>query len=98
MAGRVHGRSSQGPHRRHHAGPRRRLARRRALSEAAEERRCLGREEMKTVYILATLDTKGLEAAFVRDQLARLKVPAKIVDTGCMGTPAVQADISRDEV
>jgi uncharacterized protein (UPF0261 family) len=53
---------------------------------------------MKTVYILATLDTKGVEAAFVRDQLAALKVPAKIVDTGCIGTPAVQSDIGREEV
>jgi uncharacterized protein (UPF0261 family) len=53
---------------------------------------------MKTVYVLATLDTKGVEAAFVRDQLSRFKVPAKIIDTGCMGVPAVQADISRDEV
>ena len=53
---------------------------------------------MKTVYVLATLDTKGVEAAFVRDQLAALKVPAKIVDTGCMGAPAVQADIGREEV
>lgn len=53
---------------------------------------------MKTVYILATLDTKGLEAAFVRDQLARLKVPAQIVDTGCIGAPSVEADIPREEV
>jgi uncharacterized protein (UPF0261 family) len=53
---------------------------------------------MKSVYILATLDTKGLEAAFVRDQLARLKVPAQIVDTGCIGAPAIEADIPRDEV
>jgi len=53
---------------------------------------------MKTVYVLATLDTKGVEAAFVRDQLAALNVPAKIVDTGCIGTPAVPADISRQEV
>jgi uncharacterized protein (UPF0261 family) len=53
---------------------------------------------MKTVYVLATLDTKGIEAAFVRDQLAALKVPAKIVDTGCIGTPAVQGDIAREEV
>jgi uncharacterized protein (UPF0261 family) len=53
---------------------------------------------MKTVYILATLDTKGVEAAFVRDQLAALRVPAKIVDTGCIGTPAVQADIAREEI
>lgn len=53
---------------------------------------------MKTVYILATLDTKGVEAAFVRDQLARLKVPAQIVDTGCIGAPSIEADITRDEV
>jgi uncharacterized protein (UPF0261 family) len=53
---------------------------------------------MKTVYVLATLDTKGVEAAFVRDQLAALKVPVKIVDTGCIGTPAVQADIPREEI
>jgi uncharacterized protein (UPF0261 family) len=53
---------------------------------------------MKTVYVLATLDTKGVEAAFVRDQLASLKVPAKIVDTGCLGAPAVQADITREEI
>jgi len=53
---------------------------------------------MKTVYILATLDTKGVEAAFVRDQLAALNVPAKIVDTGCLGAPAVPADISRQEI
>jgi uncharacterized protein (UPF0261 family) len=53
---------------------------------------------MKTVYVLATLDTKGVEAAFVRDQLAALKVPAKIVDTGCIGAPAVQADIPREEI
>lgn len=53
---------------------------------------------MKTVYVLATLDTKGVEAAFVRDQLAALKVPAKIVDTGCIGAPAVTADIGREEV
>ena len=53
---------------------------------------------MKSVYVLATLDTKGVEAAFVRDQLARLKVPAQIVDTGCIGAPAVEADIPREEV
>src|SRR5437016_5974916 len=98
MARGVHGGASQGPHRRDHAGPRRRGARPRGLQEAAAERRRLGREEMKTVYIVATLDTKGVEAAFVRDQLAALKVPAKIIDSGCIGSPAVQADISREEV
>src|SRR6185503_13461592 len=58
---------SEGPDRLHHAGPRRRGPRPSGLQEAAPERRRLGREEMKTVYVLATLDTKGVEAAFVRD-------------------------------
>jgi uncharacterized protein (UPF0261 family) len=53
---------------------------------------------MKSVYILATLDTKGPEAAYVKDQLAVMRVPAKIVDTGCLGAPLGAADISREEV
>ncbi len=53
---------------------------------------------MKSVYLLATLDTKGPEAAFVRDQLRALKVPALLVDTGCMAPPAVEADIPREKV
>src|SRR5262245_49154572 len=50
------------------------------------------------VYLIATLDTKGIEAAFVRDQLAALGVPALLIDAGCQGTPATNADISRNEV
>jgi len=53
---------------------------------------------MKSVFVLATLDTKGPEAAFVRDQLGAMKVPVRIMDTGCMGTRTVPADISREEV
>ena len=33
-------------------------------------------------YPTGPSNTKGIEAAFVRDQLSALKVPAKIVDTG----------------
>jgi uncharacterized protein (UPF0261 family) len=51
-----------------------------------------------SVYILATLDTKGAEAAFVRDRLADQGVAAKLVDTGCIGTPQVAADVTREEV
>lgn len=53
---------------------------------------------MKSVYVLATLDTKGVEAAFLRERLTAYGVPAKIVDTGCIGVPAIQADIAREEV
>src|SRR5262245_33724879 len=51
-----------------------------------------------TVYLLATLDTKGVEAAFVRDELAALGVPTLLVDVGCQGAPATRADIAREEV
>jgi uncharacterized protein (UPF0261 family) len=51
-----------------------------------------------SVYILATLDTKGLEAAFVRQQLADRGVDVRLVDTGCLGEPAIPADVTREEV
>jgi len=50
------------------------------------------------VYLLATLDTKGDEAAFVHDELKRAGVAVVLVDTGCQGEPKVAADVKRDEV
>ena len=50
------------------------------------------------VYLLATLDTKGPEAAFVRDRLISHGVEVKIVDTGCIGEPTIAADVSRGQV
>lgn len=50
------------------------------------------------VYLLATLDTKGIEAAYVRDRLVALDVACEIVDVGCLGTPATRADVTREEV
>lgn len=50
------------------------------------------------VFLLATLDTKGLEADFVRQRLKALGVEVVLVDTGCLGTPQVQADISRQQL
>ncbi len=37
------------------------------------------------VYILATLDTKGTEAVFVRDRLIELGVQVELLDTSCGG-------------
>jgi hypothetical protein len=51
-----------------------------------------------SVYLLATLDTKGPEAAFVRDRLVELGLGVKIVDTGCIGEPSIAADVSREQV
>ena len=50
------------------------------------------------VYILATLDTKGHEAAFVQQRLNSAGVAAVIVDSGCQGMPSVTADISREDL
>jgi uncharacterized protein (UPF0261 family) len=50
------------------------------------------------VYLIATLDTKGIEAAFVRDELVSLGVSVLLVDAGCLATPAARADITREEV
>jgi len=53
---------------------------------------------MKSVYLLATLDTKGPEAAFVRDALGARGVATLVVDTGCLGSPTIVADVSRAAV
>ncbi len=49
-----------------------------------------------SVYLFATLDTKGPEAVFVRDRLAELGVDIVVVDTGCIGTPAFSGDVTRE--
>ena len=51
-----------------------------------------------SVYLIATLDTKGVEAGFVRDLLTSYDVDVMIVDAGCLGEPQIVADISRNEV
>lgn len=52
----------------------------------------------KTIAVLATLDTKGREAEFLREQIALRGQKALIVDVGVIGTPAAKADVSREEV
>lgn len=50
------------------------------------------------VYLLATLDTKGQEAALVRDVLAAAGISCRVVDTGCVGQPQIAADVKREEL
>jgi len=40
-----------------------------------------------SIYLLATLDTKGAEAAFVCDRLRELGMQVELVDCGCSGEP-----------
>ncbi len=51
---------------------------------------------MPSVFLFATLDTKGREAAFVRDLLSSWGIPVTLVDVGALGAPAVAADIPRE--
>lgn len=52
----------------------------------------------KTIVVLATLDTKGREAQYLREQIEKLGDRALVVDTGVVGTPATHADITREQV
>ena len=54
---------------------------------------------MTTVVLLGTLDTKGREYAFLRDEIrAHSDCDVILVDAGVIGEPQVTPDISREEV
>jgi uncharacterized protein (UPF0261 family) len=50
------------------------------------------------VYLIGTLDTKGQEVAFVRDELRSLGLNVAVVDASCLDAPTIPADISRETV
>lgn len=52
----------------------------------------------KTIAILATLDTKGTEVAYMRDYVRARGHRALVVDSGLIGEPATEADISSRQV
>src|SRR5262245_32646823 len=52
----------------------------------------------KHVVIIAALDTKGAEARFLRDLIADHGAEPLVVDVGVLGSPAIPAQISREEV
>ncbi|MPZ20783.1 MAG: UPF0261 family protein [Luteitalea sp.] len=51
-----------------------------------------------SVFLFATLDTKGREAAFVRDLLASWGISVTLVDVGAFGGSAVVADVPRERI
>lgn len=52
----------------------------------------------KTVCIVGTMDTKGLEFAFIKAQIEASGVSTCVVNTGIMGEPQLAPDVSADEV
>jgi len=53
---------------------------------------------MKTIAVIAALDTKGQEAAFVRDLIEGRGHHALVIDTGVLGAPGIAATVGRDAV
>ena len=53
---------------------------------------------MATVVLLGTLDTKGEEYEFLRQKVREEGVDVLLVDTGVLGVPLADPDISRQEV
>jgi uncharacterized protein (UPF0261 family) len=51
-----------------------------------------------TVVAIGSLDTKGAEYAFLRERLIEHGADVILVDAGVQGEPAIEADVSREEV
>ena len=53
---------------------------------------------MKSIVIIVTLDTKSVEAAYLRERILELGHQPLIIDVGCGGFPKMEADIPAVEV
>jgi uncharacterized protein (UPF0261 family) len=52
----------------------------------------------KTIIVMATLDTKGTEALFIRRHIEGCGLKAVLIDTGVVDRPSATADIPRERV
>jgi uncharacterized protein (UPF0261 family) len=52
----------------------------------------------KTVAIIGSLDTKGSEFGFLKDQIERLGCKTLVINVGVLGEPAFLPDISAQDV
>ena len=52
----------------------------------------------KTVCIVGTMDTKGVEFSFIKSQIESAGVSTCVINTGILGEPELTPDISADEV
>lgn len=50
------------------------------------------------IAVIGTLDTKGVEVGFIRDEVTRRGHTPVVIDPGLLGQPAIPADIRREEV
>ncbi|MBI1324697.1 UPF0261 family protein [bacterium] len=49
-------------------------------------------------YVIATMDTKGAEAAYVAERLREAGIAVRKVDVGTLSNPTIEPDVSRDDV
>jgi len=52
----------------------------------------------KTILLLGTMDTKGLEFGYVREKITENRHRVIVLDAGILGAPQLQADISNEQV
>ena len=52
----------------------------------------------KTISVVATLDTKGVEAQFVKERIESAGLSALVIDAGVIGEPLFVADVPREKV
>jgi len=52
----------------------------------------------KTIVLIGTLDTKGDEVKYVRDRIEERGHTGLVVDSGVLGRPSFEPDISRERV
>ncbi len=50
------------------------------------------------IIVIGTLDTKGVEVGFIRDEIVKRGHSPMVIDPGVIGPPAIPADITREEV
>lgn len=56
------------------------------------------RKKAKIIAIIGTLDTKGDEVKYIKEQIEKKGHKAVVIDSGVMGKPRIKADFSRERV
>jgi uncharacterized protein (UPF0261 family) len=55
-------------------------------------------ELKKTIGILSTMDTKGKESGFLKNEIEKRGFGTFIIDVGVMGEPQIKTDLTREEI
>jgi uncharacterized protein (UPF0261 family) len=52
----------------------------------------------KTIAILATMDTKGAECEFLKEEISKLGAESFLIDMGVVGEPALSVDVTNEQL